>query len=188
MQRKISINEELYNKIKTFASREYRSITKEIEYIIKFYEQYYMTEYPATFTSPGSPSPFTPYPHYNDPTHPDYINPADPMHITCSPEYTTDEEHTVSQANTILNSRIIEYERHMGDPDNEYYQKIKKFFTHTDPDLLAFNELLSLADDNNFVAISNSYDYSIKKALDIPLTHDISRSEWKEIVRVSKID
>lgn len=166
VQIKFTTTEEFYKQIKLDAEENCRSISNEVAYIVK---QYFTQLAPQPVFIPSStPAVFT--------------SPTRKPGVISAPEPEPEKDKPTGDPM----ATIAEMERYMSDPDNEYYQKIKNYFLYRDKFPERLVRLLNLAEENNLNVIAGEFEYAVQKALDIPITRNISRSEWKEILSYLK--
>lgn len=175
MKRRINITiaENLYNDLIANSIKYHRSLSQEIEYRLEMATTQTETETETETDNNRNELPSAASVAVSKEQLQSQLQPQPKRLQELPPTPPTDEE---------ILKYIEEYERYKNNPQDEYYLKIKKYFTTTDRDLWALKRLLELADQNNVNAVINNYSYAIHKALDIPINHDLSRKHWKELV------
>ena len=164
MQIRVTLTDEEYKKLKVLANHDYRSVPNYASYIIK------------NFINDPEHILFTP--HVNNSTSP-YPSPTFTDAPTPAPSPTP--ALTPASYPEILRSRIEEHEQNLKIKNNEFFNQVKKFYTVDDPDLDCFVKLLNAADNNDINAFKDEQS-AIFAALDIPMTHTLTDTQWSEII------
>ena len=192
MQKKISIPEDIYDKLRDLAQTEFRSMSDELRYIIN----QYISSTPSTpqfiphnggIQIPDTPPVITvsttPAPQSTPNTTP---NTTPGTQSTPTP---TPTRRTVIDFEPPALSTIEDYEQRLCNPDDEFYYRVKEYFLkHKQPE--RFLTLLQLVNSNPptpLAKIKEDYIMSIYDALNTPVGYDLTTHEWKDLLSSFKI-
>lgn len=190
MQKKISIPEDIYDKLRDLAQTEFRSMSDELRCIIN----QYISSTPSTpqfiphnggIQIPDTPPVITvsttPAPQSAPNTAP---NTAPGTQSTPTPT-----RRTVIDFEPPALSTIEDYEARLCNPDDEFYYRVKEYFLkHKQPE--RFLTLLQLVNSNPptpLAKIKEDYIMSIYDALNTPVGYDLTTHEWKDLLSSFKI-
>lgn len=194
MQKKISIPEDIYDKLRDLAQTEFRSMSDELRYIIN---QYTSSPTPPQFIPHNTPGgiqiPDTPPIITADTTTPGTQPTPTPTRRTVidfDPPGTQTTPYTPSLSDTPpALSTIEDYEQRLCNPDDEFYYRVKEYFLkHKQPE--RFLTLLQLVNSNPptpLAQIKEDYIMSIYDALNTPVGYDLTTHEWKDLLSSFKI-
>lgn len=191
MQKKISIPEDIYDKLRGLAQTEFRSMSDELRYIIN---QYTTISTPPQFIPHNTPGgmqiPDTPPVITADTTTPGTQTTPPTKRTVIDQPGTQTTPYTPSLSDTPpALSTIEDYEARLCNPDDEFYYRVKEYFLrHKQPE--RFLTLLQLVNSNPptpLAQIKEDYIMSIYDALNTPVGYDLTTHEWKDLLSSFKI-